>query len=487
MLVAVAVLLAVGVLFVRSATVWQSLPLGRQPWFRHLFYGGVGLAIGAALTRVHYRRLAALSLPLYGISLALLVAVLFAGRVVGGATRWLALGGLTVQPAEFAKLATLIRLADLLSRPRLPGRWRQTAREIGLTVALPVLLIQAEPSFSNAACLLAAATAMVVLARVPTRLVATLTVAGGLAAGGVGLVVSAPGAVGLTEAGCYRQLTEGIVSLRPYQARRIVAWLFPEGTFRAESWTRRQAETAVAAGGSLGLGYARGESKNLGFIPRPVASTDFILAVIGEEMGMLGLGLVLAASTALALCLLRIAAGCGDDFGRLLVAGIAVLLFLHAAINAAVVLGLTPVTGLPLPLVSSGGSFLICTLAAVGLAFGVHRHAAGGPTMPKGHAPPQPCQKQPTTEETLRAAWRWLEFSCVASFSHPPEAGLTVSVGRLHCGLPPARRTPHATPARRRLRRVPQGAPPSGPPRLSALLRACRQRRIHRGPHRHPL
>ncbi len=344
LLLMVMALMVIGVLFIYSAAwVGDGLPV---PGFyrRQMLWGAGGLVGYLTLMRLDYRQIASAAWLLYAIGLALLVLVLFVGEAVHGARRWLNLLGLQVQPAEFAKLSTLLVLARYLAAPGTQMASWKTLLTSGMIVGAPFLLIQAQPDLGTAVVLLPIAGAMIFVAGMPLRRIAFLLCVGAL----------------LLPVGW-------VFALSDYQQERVRVFFDPGRDPLGAGWNKMQSEIAVGSGGLTGKGYLEGTQNVLGFLPRSVAPTDFIYSVIAEETGFVGSAIVLSLYAGVMLAVGRAALVSRDRLGRLIAVGVAALLFCHVAVNIAMTIGLMPITGLPLPLISYGGSFMISTLCALGL------------------------------------------------------------------------------------------------------------------------
>ena len=356
LLLAVLALLVTGVLFIFSASTRSvDLPLYKK----QIGWALAGLACFLGLLYADYYRLRDAAWWLYGTSLLLLVLVLVPGigRKVYGAYRWLSLLGLQFQPSELAKLATIIALARFMSRP---GREMNAAGNIGGAVMIvlpPVLLIAAEPDLSTASVLLLTAIVMLYIAGLPMPLLGLATLTGLLAVGLLlGLLFWAP----------------AWLPLGDYQKERILVFLDPGRDPLNHGWNAVQSALAVGSGGLTGKGFLKGTQDVLGYLPRTVAPTDFIFSVIAEEVGFVGSAVLLSLYAVVLSAGLRAAAAARDKLGRLLAAGLTGMLFCHVFINIAMTIGLMPIMGIPLPLMSYGGSFMISTMAALGLAQSVY-------------------------------------------------------------------------------------------------------------------
>jgi rod shape determining protein RodA len=349
MLVLMAVLIATGLLFVYGA--------GRQIggrlagyWIRQVLWIGVGLAAFVTAASVDYRRLSGLwAWLLYASGIALLVLVLVAGREINGARSWLPVLGMTLQPAEFAKPTTVLFLAWMASRRVFHFARLLDLGVFGLAVMLPALLVAKQPDWGTALVFAPAGLAVAFAAGLSWRALAAgaaIAVLGGYAA--------------------YSRLLE------PRQRERIHTFLQPSADVTDAGWNARQSLLAVGSGGVWGKGFMRGDQHALGYLPRKVAPTDFIFSVIGEETGFVGAGAVVCAFLGILLCCLRTAVGAPDRFGALLCVGVAGLIVTHMFINIGMTIQIAPIVGIPLPLVSYGGSFMISMMASLGLVQSVY-------------------------------------------------------------------------------------------------------------------
>jgi len=304
---------------------------------------GIALLIGAA--RTDYRTLRRLAPGLVVTALLLCLAVLAIGQRVNGARRWIGFGPAAFQPSELAKLAVLVGCAAYLARRPPPRTLRELARPVGLLVGVFCLLVLAEPDLGTALTIVVMVGAMLLVAGTP---VPTL-------AGAYGIVFA---------------LAAVASWVSPYRRARLLVFLNPWKDPTNNGLQNVQALISVGSGGIFGRGLGNGVIKNR-YLPE--AHTDMIFAVIGEELGLVGISLVIAAYCALAYAGLRLALTCRDPFGKRLAAGITALITAQAAINLAAVLGLAPLTGIPLPFVSYGGSSLVVVLLSVGILLNIAR------------------------------------------------------------------------------------------------------------------
>jgi rod shape determining protein RodA len=307
---------------------------------------GLGVLLGFAV--FDYHRLRDLAWPVYLFVLFLLLVVLFLGVKSHGARRWFRVFGIMLQPSELGKLAVILALARYLGNP---ARLMKEPRVLLLALAImgvPFLLIMKEPDLGTAMVLVPLTFVMMFVAGVPVRNLAVISLAG------------------------LMLLPLGWFGLGDYQKERILVFFDPGRDPLGAGWNKMQSEIAVGSGGLTGKGYLKGTQNVLGYLPNDVAPTDFIYSVIAEETGFVGSALILALYAGVLTAGMRVAFRAREKFGRLLVAGVMTLIFTHVLINVAMTIGLMPITGIPLPLISYGGSFMITTMAALGLVQSVH-------------------------------------------------------------------------------------------------------------------
>ncbi|HSM51449.1 MAG TPA: rod shape-determining protein RodA, partial [Thermoanaerobaculia bacterium] len=313
---------------------------------RQAIWVGIGLAACAAAFAVDHRLLLAFAVPLYLLSVLLLLLVLVVGHEAGGAQGWLRVAGVGFQPSELAKLATALLLARMLARVgrgHLTGR--DTARALAV-VALPMALTAVEPDLGGAAMFLPVVLGMLFVCGLPWRLVAAAVllalVTGGLAWG---------------------------LFMKPYQKERVLTFLDAGRDPRGAGYQARQSKIAVGSGELTGKGYMQGSQSQLRFLP--ARHTDFILAVLAEERGFLGVATVLLLYGVFLANGGAVAMRARDRSGLLLVAGLLSMIGFHVLYNSAMVIGLVPITGIPIPFLSYGGTFTVVCFAATGLILGV--------------------------------------------------------------------------------------------------------------------
>jgi rod shape determining protein RodA len=318
-----------------------------------------------------YRKLTEWVWFYYACGIALLVMVLAVGKMMYGSRRWLNFFGMTIQPSELAKLALLMTIAWVLSRPGIAlKRWSTVFLVLALTV-LPMGLILMEPDLGTAIVCVPIAGAMLFVGGASLKQLGLLALAAGLGAGVMLGTVLVPRWMGLDE-DRQKAIFTSVTGLKEYQWRRLVVFVDPASDRLGAGYNSWQSRLAIGSGGLTGKGYMQGTQSGLGYLPRTVASTDFIFSVIGEETGFAGGAGVLGLFAVVVGCGLYAAATARDRLGRLICTGVAAMMFAHVFVNIAMTIGVMPVTGIPLPLVSYGGSFMLCMMASLGLVQSVY-------------------------------------------------------------------------------------------------------------------
>ena len=368
LLACTAALIVLGVVFIGSAGSARSVAALQNAWRAHAATAVAGLALMFALAAIDYRRLLDwAALPCFAVSIAMLVAVLAFGAKIYGGRRWLWF----FQPSEVAKLAVILFMAQIFGRfgEKLAGFRGFLA---ALAVLVPTaLLILAEPDLGTALVLVPTAVAMLLSARIWTKGLVVILIAGALAAGALlGTVKTAESCTDLDR----RERIYAHLPLKPHQIARLRTFVNPDSDPYGSGWNLRQARISIGSGSLWGKGIGKGEQKFLGYLPPSVSMNDFIFAVLAEESGFAGALAVLILFMGIFVSGTYTAIRCRDDRGRLIVIGVLALLFSHVYINVAMSIGLMPITGLPLPFISAGKTFLIVMLAATGLMQSVAVH-----------------------------------------------------------------------------------------------------------------
>ena len=354
LLVSVCGLMCMGAAFIYSAMAARDVGAAwyRQTYIHQILWYMIGLGAAVGLLTVDYGRMVRWSGAVYGLTILLLVAVIIFGSRINGARRWIALGIFGLQPSEFTKIAFILLLANFLSRPAEElHRLRILFMALGLTL-LPVALILMEPDIGSALVFPLICLSMMFVAGVPGHWLAWLV-------GGVGLLVALLVAIIL--------IAPAKLSDKSYPERRLLEYFGHKKSYNVE-----QALISVGSGGLKGKGWRHGTQYALGFLPRAGAHNDFIFSVIAEEEGFVGSVVVLTLYTVLLFSGIKIASQARDHLGQLLAVGVVTLLFCHVFINVGMNIRLMPVTGIPLPLLSYGGSSVVCSLIAIGILHNVH-------------------------------------------------------------------------------------------------------------------
>ena len=341
-LIAALALALVGIATVRSA----ASELGASYATRQAVWILLGSLALITIFQLDYRKLVDLAPAFYLFGLSLLVLVLFVGEVRGGARSWLGVGPFGGQPSEFAKLSTALMLTRYLAAQRTAFLDLRQILSAGIIVLIPVLLIVAERDLGSAAMYLPMLAGMLLVAGVRPRMLMVFAL--------IGLVSAA---------------ALWTFGLKPYQRTRIVSFMSPDQDPLGAGYQVRQSKIAVGSGQWLGRGYGQGTQSQLRFLPE--RHTDFIMAVLAEEWGFIGVLGVLGLYTAFITSTAGIAARSRDRAGILLVVGLVSTIMFHAVYNSAMVVGLLPITGIPMPFLSYGGSFTLVNFMATGLILNI--------------------------------------------------------------------------------------------------------------------
>lgn len=306
----------------------------------------IGLMLAIGLMRVDHRWLGGLHWVLYVLAMASLVLVLVAGQTIRGHTGWFVVGGIQLQPVEFVKIVMAIVLAKLFAnQPPNRGPWR-TIAVTGLVTAIPTVLVMMQPDLGSTVIIVGMWLGLLLIAPVPRRTLLALLLL---------LVVAG--------------VSSWFLVLHPYQKDRVLNFLAPGRDPLGSGYNARQAMTAIGSGQWFGRGLGLGPQSQLNFLPE--RQTDFIFASIGEELGLLGGGILLALYALFFWRLKHAVDNIRDRYSAELVVALSVMFFLQVFINIGMNMGLFPVTGIPLPFLSYGGSSLLASLLAIGLIEGV--------------------------------------------------------------------------------------------------------------------
>ena len=377
--VAMAGLGAFGIAFIFSA----QLPVQGRGWMAQMLWllMGAGLYVGVSL--IDYEFWLGVAHWFYAVCLVPLVLVLIPGigTEVYGSQRWIHIGPASFQPSETAMIAVLLITASLLVRSEI-GTVRQSLGVLGklaLAVGTPMLLILLQPDLKSAIVLPPMVFSMLFVSRLSGRFFAGALAAFLVVTGIVALdtwrylgYMEANGYSFQTDKGLYEK--HSWVPLHDYQRNRILSFVDPDKIDpMGIGWNQRQSLISVGSGGLAGKGWTEGTQARLGYLPRSVAHNDFIFSVIAEEKGFLGSITVLSLFGLMLFNGIRIAGLSRDRFGTLLALGVTVLFLVHMFVNIAMTIGLVPITGIPLPFISYGGSFVLSCCFLQGLVQSVYR------------------------------------------------------------------------------------------------------------------
>lgn len=347
LLIGMLALMVYGIYAIYSAT-WMR---PHNFWQSQLTWMFLALPVFLVVSLIDYRWVRWGALPLYVLGMALLVFTMVAGETRFGAKSWIDLGPMSFQPSQLAIFAGLLTLALFLSTyQKLHPMIRILA--CGVIAGAPCFLILIQPDLGSVLVWAPMFLAMLFIGGIPKRYLIVMIL---LAVAMIPLVVN--------------------FGLKPYQRDRITAFIDPNIDPLGSGWNINQSLIAIGSGGTFGKGFKAPNTLNeTGFLPVTVVHNDFIFSVMGEQHGFVGGVFLLGMLTFVFLVALHIAMSCDDDLGRLLAIGIAMILFTHTFMNIGMTISVTPITGLPLPLVSYGGSFLMITLIGFGLLQSVWIH-----------------------------------------------------------------------------------------------------------------
>ena len=317
-------------------------------WEKQILWFAIGGILWFFLSYTNYKILGILSPAFYVISIILLILVFIMGIKVYGARRWLSLGGIRVQPSEFAKIATLLLAARFASLPTFRVNNLSHFAVLALIIILPFILILKQPDLGSSLVFIVIFAAIAFAAKLSWKYIIIILIS---------VTVLVPVAYPF---------------LKGYQKERILVFLNPDRDPLNQGWTSRQTLLSVGSGGLYGKGILHGTQNTLGFLPKSVANSDLIFSVIAEESGFVGSVILLGLYSILLYSMLRTAFLSRDRFGYLLAAGVAALFFEHSFVNIGMNIRLMPITGLPLPLVSYGGSFMISSMICLGILQSVY-------------------------------------------------------------------------------------------------------------------
>jgi rod shape determining protein RodA len=351
LILAVITLSGFGMLMIYSATFFGLEQRGADTLFyvnRQMVSLGLGIAGMIVVTLFDYRAYRAWSLLLYGGSVLLLLLVLAQGQVINGSKAWLVIGGFQFQPSELAKVSLIVMLATLFHERREDSLGLRALVEALAIAAVPMALILLQPDFGTFLVFVAIVFGVLLLARVRVRYMVALAVLG--------------------MAAFFVMLQSEM--LADYQVARLTSFINPDAADPDDIWNVNQAQIAIGSGQLIGQGLFEGSQTKLAYVPEN--QTDFIFTVVGEELGFFGSAIMLGLFALLLWRAIRIAALSRDAFGTLICSGVIAVFGFQVFINVGMAIGIMPVTGLPLPFVSYGGTSLIGSFLMLGLLLNVH-------------------------------------------------------------------------------------------------------------------
>ena len=316
--------------------------------YRQIAFGAVGVVLMYGFSRVDYSRLRELKYVLYAFMIGSIILVFGLGAAAKGSKRWIETPVFNLQPSELGKLLLVVALAGfLVDRMRRPGR--ETTTRVMLLTLFPTMLVMAQPDLGTALCYIAGGLAILFVAGVPWRHFAAL--------GALGAIALALTLVALPAA--------GVNVLKPYQVDRLTSFLHPSDVAGKEGYQQQQSKIAIGSGEKSGRGVEHATQTGLDFLPEH--HTDFIFAVVGETYGFVGAALVLSLYALLIWRGLHILTQAKNLFGALIAGGITLMLLFQIFVNVGMTVGIMPITGIPAPLLSYGGSSMLVTFMALGL------------------------------------------------------------------------------------------------------------------------
>jgi rod shape determining protein RodA len=384
--ICILLLCATGLIFIYSA---QHSHADGGDWPKQLFWMSMGWGIYTTISAINYKRFLEYAHIIYlaglcGLILATPISPISVEMM--GARRWVDLGFTTIQPTEGAKIATLIMAASILARSRI-GSVREslvTLGQVGIVFLIPMLLIFLQPDLGSSLVFPPMIFALLYVSRLSEKFFLGVFALFTVAVTVFGLDIYAYSqhlervhAAEQTSAKIEISAYHSPLPIHNYQRKRILTFVAPgvvDPTGTGSSWNANQAKISAATGGATGKGFLKGTQAQLGYLPKAVAHNDFIFSVIAEETGFLGSAFIVGLFCLMVANGIRIAGIARDRFGMQLAIGVSVLFLIHFFINIGMTIGITPITGLPLPFLSYGGSFVLSCFILQGLVQSVYRH-----------------------------------------------------------------------------------------------------------------
>ena len=361
-----ALLLVISLVILQSAS--ANVIAGKPEYYlkKQIIWIIIGLVAMAMVASFDYRYFEKLSMPIYLINLAILLAVLLIGNEAKGAQRWISFGPFDFQPSEFAKIAIVVSFASFLSRRQGELNTFRDLLPCFLFIGAPMLLILKQPDLGTSLVFIAIMIGMLWTAGANPKIVRTLVLVIFLGIGSVfGMLYFATSG--------FQKAPEQLpipLPLKTYQLMRLIIFVNPDMDPLGAGYHVIQSQVAIGSGGVWGKGLGQGSQVQGNFLPEH--HTDFIFSVVGEELGFVGATLILGVFFLLISRMIKIAAEARDVFGTLVVVGLTSMLAFHVLINAGMTIGIMPVTGVPMPFLSAGGSSLLTNMISMGLILNIN-------------------------------------------------------------------------------------------------------------------
>lgn len=342
----VVIIILIGLLSINSATQAKGLPIEHSYVMRQINWALVSLVLLVVMVVISYQKFIDLSYIIYGINTALLILVLIIGHVRLGAQRWFSFGSFAFQPSEFIKLSLILALANYIGSRKDGMSGIKSLIVPCFLLAIPFCLVVLQPDLGTAVLLVPIFLSILLVGGADGKYIAAMIVLGSIA------------------------IPFFWHFLHDYQRQRLMVFINPNIDPLGAGYTIIQSKIAVGSGGLIGKGYLAGTQNQLNFLPE--RHTDFIFSVVGEEWGFLGALALIFLYFSIISRTMNTAALTSDIYGKCIATGVAVMIAMQVIINIAMTIGMMPVVGIPLPLVSYGGSSLLASLAAIGLALNVN-------------------------------------------------------------------------------------------------------------------
>ena len=380
-------LLTIGIFFIYGTGQQIGDELYKGAYLNQLKWIGLGLIIWFTLSIIDYRKLTIFVWPLYLVSTIMLTLVLFVGDERYGARRWLSIFGTSLQPSEIGKLAALLATSWVLSRRNFSIKdfsftSFQSFLVVGIVTGIQFLLILIEPDLGSSLVLIVVFVFLVFAAGLNKKFIFILLIALQMYATATEVrryfgwhkeILITRAGVSRAPSSLEKTVKLYFPMLSGYQQERILVFLDQSRDIRNKGWNQLQARLAVGSGGLSGKGFMQGTQNQLGFLPHTVSNSDFIFPVIAEETGFIGSTILVFLYLMLVASAVRTSVLARDLFGRYVAIGTASIFFMHSVVNIGMSIGLMPVTGLPLPFVSSGGTFVVVSLTYMGILQSIYR------------------------------------------------------------------------------------------------------------------